>query len=96
MVCSEARNNIITAFDVWHANEQFAFEGIRRLYAAACARGAWLTAEAGGVGCSDLRGNKLRDFKLEDFLLLALQLEELCAAALRMRGAAGARSAGGA
>ncbi len=51
---------------------------------------------SGRRGCSDLRGNKLRDFVLEDFLRLALQLEELCAAALRMRGAAGARSAGGA
>ncbi len=31
--------------------------------------------------CSDLRGNKLRDFYLEGFLRVALQLEELCAAA---------------
>ena len=51
-MCSEARNNNITAFDVLDATGQFAFKGIRRLYAAACARGAWLTAEAGGVAAA--------------------------------------------
>jgi hypothetical protein len=90
VVCSEAQNNTITAFFIYGAYDPeydlwgspFVFEGIRRLYAAACARMALSSRpKPAACGCSDLRGNKLRDFRLNDFLSLALQLEELCAAA---------------
>ena len=82
MVRSEARNNHITACEIYNdydpdtGNGQFAFGGIRRLYAAARARPS-ARGRSGRRACSDLRGNKLRDFELEDFLSLALQLEEL-------------------
>ncbi len=86
MLCSEARNNRITAFNMNFPDPntgivKFAFEGIRRLYAAACARATiGSRPKRAACCCSDLRGNNLRDFELEDFLSKALQLEELCAA----------------